>query len=301
VVFAIDGSRNFGGRRVADLDVLLAVDAGGSSTDFILTDLAGRRIASAVTKGANVTSLGVDAACRVLANGIRDLLIQGRSSVDAVHTAVFGIAGIDREPHRTDMGEWLALALPRSQTLIVTDVELVIAAGTPRGMGLGIVSGTGSVALARESTGRTIKVGGRGPIQGDPGSGYAIGLAAIERGLLPAESESPARIAALVPKVAAAADEGDIIAIDILRTAGHDLAEQAAQAIIQIGWLSTMTPCALGGGVIVHVARVREAFVASSRARHLLFGPQTLVARPVEGAVKLARSLAAGAQDGGRL
>lgn len=111
--------------------MLLCVDAGRSSTDFVLTDLAGQAIASGRRKGTNVTSLGVDGACRLMGEGICDLLASAGSSIQAVHTAVFGIAGIDREPQRSGVERWLAAELPASRTLVVTDVELVIAAGTP--------------------------------------------------------------------------------------------------------------------------------------------------------------------------
>ena len=276
--------------------MLLCVDAGGSSTDLVLSDLMGRAIASGRTGGANVTSVGVDEACRVIGEGINDLLGRAGSPVQAVHLAVLGIAGIDREPQRSDVERWIAGALPASRTLVVTDVELMIAAGTPDGVGLGIVSGTGSVVTARDASGRMVKVGGRGPVEGDPGSGHAIGLAARATGRFRPVSESPRDIAALVPDIVAAADAGDGVAIDILETAGRDLAEQAADAIRRIGWAGKPVPCALGGGVIVNVARVRGAFIVCAREVGVRLDPVMLVPRPVDGAIRMARRLAAEAR-----
>ena len=281
---------------MADPAMLLGVDGGGSSTDFVLTDLAGHALASERAGGANVTSLGVDGACRVLWDGIGNVLRRSGSSVEAVHTAVLGLAGIDREPQRSGVDKWLAEMLPRSRRLIITDVELVMAAGTASGVGVAIVSGTGSVVLARDTTGRTVKVGARGPIEGDPGSGHAIGLAAIGTGRFRAASPLPHDIAALVPEVVSAADGGDADAIDILQAAGRDLAEQAVEAIRQIGWDGRTAPCALGGGVAVHVRWVREAFVAHARELDLQLDPLTLVPRPVEGAIRMAAGLAAGVE-----
>jgi N-acetylglucosamine kinase-like BadF-type ATPase len=260
--------------------------------------MAGNVIASGSTLGANVVSLGVDEACRALWEGTRDVLRRGGSSVGAVQAAVLGIAGVDREPHRSGVQRWLAGALPGSLQLVVTDVELVIAAGTAKGVGMAVVSGTGSVILARDASGRTVKIGGRGPVEGDPGSGHAIGLAALGTGRFRPVSESPRDIAALVPDIVAAADAGDADAIDILQTAGRDLAEQAVEAIRMIGWAGKTVPCALGGGVIVNVETVREAFVASARELGLLLSPVTLVPRPVEGAIMTAMRLAAEAETG---
>jgi len=274
---------------------LLGVDAGGSSTDFVLTDMGGHVIASASSGGANVTSLGVAGACRVLDEGMRIALARSGSSVASIRAAVLGIAGVDREPQRSGMKRWLAAALPASQTLVATDVELVIAAGTPEGVGLAVVAGTGSVVLARDTAGRTVKVGGRGPLDGDPGSGHAIGLAAMGTGRFHAASDSPRDIAALVPDVAAAADAGDNGAIGILQAAGLDLAAQAADAISRIGWVGT-APCALGGGVVANVARVRAAFLTGARDFDLYLDPVEVVRRPVAGAIQIAMRLTANAE-----
>jgi N-acetylglucosamine kinase-like BadF-type ATPase len=280
------------GSSMVDPGLLLGVDAGGSFTEFVLADRSGRSIASGRASGANVTSLGVVEACRVLGDGINDVLGRGNASMKAVHTAVLGVAGVDREPQRSGVERWLATTMPQCRGIVVMDVELVLAAGTPSGRGLAVVSGTGSVVLARDASGRTVKVGAKGPIAGDPGSGHAIGLAAIGTGRFQSASQSPAHIAALVRDVVAAADQGDTDAIHILQTAGRDLAEQAAEAFTQIGWRGTTAPCALGGGVVVNVSRVREAFAASARGLDLYLEPLTLVPRPVEGAIAMAVRLA---------
>jgi N-acetylmuramic acid 6-phosphate etherase len=271
---------------------LLGVDAGGSSTDFLLTDRAGREVAGARTAGANITSLGVADACRVLEKGLEEVLSDGRISAEAIHAAVFGVAGVDREPQRSGLEDWLARTLPGARTVAVTDVELVLAAGTPDGTGLAIVSGTGSVAFGRDANGLTVKVGARGPVEGDPGSGHAIGLAAIASGHSHATSQDPADVAALVHGVVSAAEEGDTIAIGILQAAGRDLALQAVDAVSRMGWMGSAVPCALGGGVIVNVAWVRASFLMSARELGLLLEPVTIVPRPVDGAIRLARTLA---------
>jgi N-acetylglucosamine kinase-like BadF-type ATPase len=203
-----------------------------------------------------------------------------------------GIAGIAQDPDRTGVEHWLARALPRSARLVVSDVDLVLAAGIADRVGLAVVSGTGSVVVARDKSGQMVKVGGRGPVDGDPGSGHAIGLAAWATGRFHPYADTPRDIAALVPEVVAAADGGNRDARRMLENAGRDLAEQAAQAMDRIGWQGTTKPCALGGGVVTNVARVRDAFIQGARELSLQLDPVTLVPRPVQGAIVMASRLA---------
>lgn len=147
--------------------------------------------------------------------------------------------------------------------------------------------------MARDASGRMVKVGGRSPVEGDPGSGHAIGLAGRATGRFQPASNSPRDIAALVPDIVAAAHAGNADAINSLETAGRDLAEQAAEAIDLIGWTGDTVSCALGGGVIVNVECLREAFTARARELGLRLDPVTLVRRPVDGAIRMARRLVA--------
>lgn len=121
--------------------------------------------------------------------------------------------------------------------------------------GLMILAGTGSFVHGRVADGRRLQVGGLGPILGDEGSGYDIGLRAL-RAILRvrhASNHSEFRaalleaagvanqwdlvgrvyggkmgrpqIAALCPVVVAQAVAGEPMALDVLRAAAAELAE----------------------------------------------------------------------------
>ncbi|MDP1603001.1 MAG: hypothetical protein Q8M03_07010, partial [Legionella sp.] len=91
----------------------------------------------------------------------------------------------------------------------------------------------------------------------------------------------------------AVADAGDEIAIAICARAGRDLAEQALAAARRAGWGDQAIPCALAGGVVLGSQRVRDAFVEAMHRHGLVPAPLVLIEAPVEGAIMLARRLAA--------
>ena len=67
----------------------------------------------------------------------------------------------------------------------VNDGDLVVAAGTPEGWGVGLIAGTGSIAVGRAPDGRTARAGGWGHLIGDEGSAYGVVLDALRLGRPP--------------------------------------------------------------------------------------------------------------------
>jgi N-acetylglucosamine kinase-like BadF-type ATPase len=139
-----------------------------------------------------------------------------------------------------------------------------------------LISGTGSVAVARTGDGTIHRRGGYGWQIGDEGGGFAIGRAALaavarahdgrspqtglQKALLAASpvkefdqlirwtlSADPAEIAALAPVVFQLAAQGDQVAQQIVSGAAEDLAQLASSLL---GKFSTKKPVglALSGG-----------------------------------------------------
>ena len=63
---------------------------------------------------------------------------------------------------------------------VTNDAAILLAAGTPDGWGVALVSGTGSIAFGRAPDGRTARGGGWGYLLGDEGSAYALVLAGLQ-------------------------------------------------------------------------------------------------------------------------
>ena len=61
--------------------------------------------------------------------------------------------------------KYFGLGEDAALTFVVAD--LVVAAGTPEGWGVGVIAGTGSIAVGRAEDGRTARAGGWGHLIGD--------------------------------------------------------------------------------------------------------------------------------------
>jgi N-acetylglucosamine kinase-like BadF-type ATPase len=154
-----------------------------------------------------------------------------------------------------------------------------------------IISGTGSVAYARNRSGDVRRVGGLGAQLGDEGSGYALGRAALGAAGKAADGRGPAtillekihratdttdldslirwtqsanreQVAALARAACDAAVEGDPIARELVEHSAHELAHHAVAL-----WrrLSPETPkgVALAGGLLASDSPVRIRLVAA--------------------------------------
>ncbi|GHA45641.1 N-acetylglucosamine kinase [Streptomyces purpurascens] len=202
--------------------------------------------------------------------------------------------------------------------LVVGDAELLVpAAGLDKGVGL--VAGTGSVAVGRLPDGGPVQVGGWGAVLGDEGG--AAGLVreaaravwaahdrgeepdALAAGLITAfeVAEVPALGAALEaardvsaewgrhsPVVFAAAEAGSPLARAVIAEGGRAL----AALVVRLARRGiAVDDVVVAGGTVLAQSALYEAF--TSALAEVLPGarPQPLRVPPVEGAVALARSL----------
>ncbi len=238
----------------------------------------------------------------------------------AAASACFGIAGFGQPDDQATLRRWAEESRWADRLTLVTDGDLVVAAGTPEGVGVGVIAGTGSIAVGRAADGRTARAGGWGFLMGDEGSAYAVALAALRLVARRADGRDPGQgaltdricrrlgvanpagivgviyapgfdrtaMAALAPEVLAAADDGDTEIIDlILQPAGWALAEQARAVALALDWTSGALPLALAGGFLVAAPRVYQTLVDDLTAQ----GYQVLakaVTEPVAGAIVLA-------------
>lgn len=207
-------------------------------------------------------------------------------------------------------------ALTTASVLVVNDAELMPwAMGLPEG--IGVVAGTGSIAVTRDPNGELITAGGWGWILGDEGSASAIVREAVRAVLLGrdlgqpddplarrmfaafgaasapelamalSKDSSAHRWGAQAPEVFAAADEGSSAAAAVVEQAGRGLAELLDRLLVR--GLDTRE-VVVGGSVIVAQSRLQRAFLDSVRAAHPDARVTVLTRAPVHGALALARS-----------
>jgi N-acetylmuramic acid 6-phosphate etherase len=304
-----------------DQTLILGVDGGGSKTLALLAGADGTLMARGVAGASNYNVIGAEAAFAAIDAAVLAALSDRSATEGAIAAVCIGMAGVDRPGDRALFGEWASARWPGRPVAIVNDADLVLAAGTPAGWGLGMICGTGSIVYGRDASGRKARAGGWGYLLGDEGSGYAIGLAALRaiaraddgraaptaltNALLAhwslaapqelirriyvdrASTSEIAGLAALVDDVAAA---GDTVAGAIIDDAARELA-LALGAVAHRLALGGPLPCALAGGLIANRAPFRLRVLAAATRAGLVLDPVAVVAEPALGAITIAASL----------
>ncbi|MSR39884.1 MAG: hypothetical protein EXS02_13725 [Planctomycetes bacterium] len=278
---------------VADED-FLGIDCGGSQSRWSYLQKADH---GALPQPVQLALNGVTGSAQALADVLR-VAARGR----CVTACVAAIAGAgDRA-----LAQQLAILLPAHgitfPVAVVGDVLAAAAGALASGPGLLLWSGTGSFAIARGNDGALHRIGGRGYLLGDQGSGYDLVRRAAAAALMALDGMSPptelsdalvqafqagsvarlgaklqqlstGAVAERLPVVIACVERGDMVAQEVLASGTDALCMIANAAVRQaeIEWRDL--PVTFGGGVLASVATVR-AMVAD---RLSMFG----AARPV--------------------
>ena len=301
---------------------LLGVDGGGTSTVAWLAAPGGQVLGRGQAGPSNAKAIGKAAAQAALASAIGQAYADAKIEPTPADVACFGLAGFDRPDDRQVLRAWMEQSAWARRSVLVNDGDLVLAAGTPGGWGIGVIAGTGSIAVGRTPDGRTARAGGWGHLIGDEGSAYDVVLSALrlvarcsdgrepttaasdlltERLCRVFSAGSPAllvaplyepgmdrtRIAALAPVVLEAAAAEPALVEHLLRPAGNALADQALAVARHLGWTAGALPLALAGGFLLSAAEVSQALLDRLTLVGYDVSPSP-VPEPVRGALVLA-------------
>lgn len=235
----------------------LGIDAGGTALRWCLANRTGALIARGELPPISGHIFSVDACSRaqVIIEALRDVV-----TPHGAPARIFaGITGLDATSESADAYRRMfgvAFSLPTHAITVDTDMVVAYRAAFQPGDGILIYSGTGSVAFHLAVDGSHIRAGGRGVIIDDGGSGFWIAKEAV-KALFRMEDRNPGsgfatplgrhlaegfgaptwdaartyiysgergRVAGLIPNIAAAARDGDDIALRIFTDAGSELA-----------------------------------------------------------------------------
>ncbi len=264
-------------------EVYLGLDVGGTASRWVACDQAGQVVARGSVNGATAHVFNPAERER-----LRSALSDIGNALGAENLQPIGLVGgltgfgavVTGEVHGLLNG---AIGLRPEQILLTDDIVLAFAAHFQPGQGHLVSAGTGSIGVHIAADGAMTRVGGRGILIDDAGSGSWIALRALDiiyRSLdrtgsfaqvqaladalfeLVGGSEwhhvreyvyggDRGRIGALAVGVAQAAEAGDAEALKILRQAGAQLAELAQSLQDRVG----ERPVAFIGGVLkLHAA-----------------------------------------------
>ena len=253
---------------------VIGIDAGGTKTVGLLADETGKVLTKARGSGANLVVHGELAVEKVLHQVIEDL-----DAPEPVAAVCLGMAGVDRD-ERKDLirGVMRRMRLPQKLS-IVPDPLVALVAGAPEGIGIVVVSGTGSISYGVDPAGQTARAGGWGYLLGDEGSAFWLGHAAVRNGIRALDGRGPSttlldriakkldlsipqglvdwfydqehsrhRVAELASVVEEAANEGDEAASDLLNQAAQHLARAGRSVARQLDFEGPF-PLVQAGGV----------------------------------------------------
>lgn len=295
--------------------VLVGIDIGGTKTHLRVQPLGGGPARDLIVPSAQwrVRDWGQDATS--LLEIIAGLL-------DGVPAAAIGIGA-----HGCDSGEECAefqaafTARTKTPLSVVNDAELMpLALDLPEQ--IGVVAGTGSIAVCRRPTGELLTAGGWGWIVGDEGSAAslvreavravaryfdagggrgeplvdaifdALKVSAIPRlGSALAELRIAAQVGRHAAAVFDAADAGSALADTVIREGGWALAKLV---VLLNARGAAASDVVAGGSVIVAQPRLWNAFTMRlDEAGPSRITPHLFTGKPVEGACRLAASLVA--------
>lgn len=270
------------------IDTYIGIDGGGTSTELALVDGDGTLLARIQGPTSNKAVVGLNQATSVLSSLIADACKMASAELP-VTSGWIGLAGSDRPEDQAALSN--AIGPLFTQLRITNDAALVLS-GTPDGTGIALISGTGSIAYARNEHGVTGRSGGWGHIFGDEGSAYMLAVEALRAVAAAADGRGPettltgtlmdywqaetpqhlissvydsavqkSDIAASAPVIVDASEAGDPVAIGIMERTANALAELVTSLARRVPF-SAPPPVAGTGGLLLRSETIRAHVTA---------------------------------------
>ena len=260
--------------------LFLGIDGGGTKTSAVIMNASKDVLAEGEAGPSNPLRVGVEHAVANILKATEDACDHGGLIAADISAATLGIAGVRSRDIRERVKESFCKRLNIKDTTVVTDAEIALFGTTLGKPGLVVIAGTGSICLGKNEKGETAISDGWGPLAGDEGGGAGIAQTALHtiakasdgRGKKTALTERAAeyfrasgpenlivaiyspqvdnlRIAGFARLVVETALDGDEVAIDILREAGHELGLAACAVIKKLGLGRRKIPIGCVGSV----------------------------------------------------
>jgi Predicted N-acetylglucosamine kinase len=163
------------GLRDFDMGYFVGIDGGGSKTDLLLCDYKGRIIKHIKGGCSNPVSIGGDRASQV----VETLLLSAMDGIPIEDMEFISVC-IPGIRHYINNIKVLAEFIENGKASVSGDDESAFYGALAGDAGIVILSGTGSFAIGINCKGEKASAGGWGPLVGDEGSGYYMGVEAIK-------------------------------------------------------------------------------------------------------------------------
>ncbi len=277
---------------------VIGVDGGGTKTEALVMDEAGRILGQSQGGPANPHQVGWTAAfAEIRASVTRAAELAGVQVTDAAAIAL-AIGGVGRPSERDRLALMARMAWPLVPLRVENDALAALVGGVGTTYGIVLIAGTGMIAYGMNEDGQVARAGGWGYRGDTAGSGYTLGLDAVRAVLAADDGTGPPtclqdtllshlglsrpadlipwlyafndhveRTAALAPHVLSCAEEGDTAAVGIVARGADHLADAAWAVARRLNLGARPFPLVLAGGVLAHSAFYREAVTQAVHAR----------------------------------
>jgi len=242
---------------------IVGVDGGNTKTDYLVYDLEGNFIDGlrSGTCSHEAKGLGFSGAYLVMKENIDLLLSRNNLTIDNCMGACFGLAGVD-VPFQKKALEEAVEKIGFKHYIVVNDGFLGIKAASPTSTGVCSINGTGTVNVGIDELGNIMQVGGIGYLSGDEAGGSFLARRTIQAvfdanfrfgkdtllvddvfrmyeiehkmHLTDALLQKPVDSTYLIKSLFKRANEDDCVAIEILETAGANMARSTAGVIAHL-------------------------------------------------------------------
>ncbi len=274
---------------------VIGVDGGGSKTEAVVMDQIGQVLGRGQSISSNHHNVGLEQTKMALQGAMAEALHEAELEINQIQAATWALAGVDRPQERALLLTLATDILPKVSVQVVNDAVAALVGGAGQRYGIVLVAGTGMIAYGENETGDQARAGGWGYLL-DQGSAYALGLAALQaiarladdgeatqltQALLSlmaltqvseiitwlyAPQRQVADVAALAPIVLAAAEAGDLIALEMVVQGADALAmvgQQVARRLKLVAAIPTEHPFpfVLSGGLLTSNVFYRQLVV----------------------------------------
>lgn len=169
--------------------ILAGIDAGGTATKCILLNQAGEVLAQSQAGPANYQVVGLENAIREINIALKQACVE--ANIEYVDILGIGMAGAGSEVDRQKIKAGL-FPLEKAKNCYLTDDGEIAVLGAHSGKpGLVTIAGTGSIVYGVGVDGSKARGGGWGPLLGDEGSGFWIGITALKAIIKAGEERGP--------------------------------------------------------------------------------------------------------------
>lgn len=154
--------------------VMVAIDGGGTKTEFVLFTEQGEILERLCLHGSNPNSVGLDNAKLTLKSGIEQLMMVN-GDICGIYA---GIAGCGNASVQRSLLNYLQKLCPSIPCRVGSDILNVIYSAPVQDRCIAVICGTGSVVYAKTAS-QLVRIGGWGPLWESGFSGYDFGRDAL--------------------------------------------------------------------------------------------------------------------------